>query len=99
MVDRFYINFPINMGEVLLQGPEAHHLANVRRMKAGEMVSLFNGDGAEYSGTIAGVAKKTVAVNVERVLRPDRELPFSLEIASAVPKGDREDFLIEKLTE
>ena len=30
---------------------------------------------------------------------PQRELPFSLEVAAAMPKGDRGQFLIEKLTE
>src|SRR5206468_1292162 len=30
---------------------------------------------------------------------PQRELGFTLHIASALPKGDRGDFLIEKLTE
>src|SRR5205807_5163206 len=29
----------------------------------------------------------------------DREPPFPLVVASALPKGDRGDFLIEKLTE
>jgi 16S rRNA (uracil1498-N3)-methyltransferase len=29
----------------------------------------------------------------------DRELPFPLVVGSALPKGDRADFLVEKLTE
>jgi 16S rRNA (uracil1498-N3)-methyltransferase len=33
------------------------------------------------------------------VLSPQRELPFRLEVAAPLPKGDRGQFLVEKLTE
>jgi len=84
---------------VTLEGPEAHHLTAVRRFAAGDTVTLFNGDGHEYTALVAEVGKKRVGVRVIEILSPDRELGFPLHIASALPKGDRGDFLIEKLTE
>jgi 16S rRNA (uracil1498-N3)-methyltransferase len=97
--DRFFYLGPLGPGEVNLVGPEAHHLANVRRFGVGDTVTLFNGDGCEYPATIVDIAKKRVRVQVTGIQSPDRELPFPLHIASALPKGDRGDFLIEKLTE
>jgi 16S rRNA (uracil1498-N3)-methyltransferase len=96
---RFFIDGPLGPGEVTLEGPEAHHLAAVRRFAAGDAVTLFNGDGREYPARVLDVGKKRVTVQVTDVRVPERELGFPLHVASALPKGDRGDFLIEKLTE
>jgi 16S rRNA (uracil1498-N3)-methyltransferase len=99
MSERFYTNSALLLGPLFLQGPEAHHLANVMRAKPGDAVVLFTGDGVEYPATVVEVAKKSVALRVESAERPERELPFQLEIATAIPKGDRGDWMVEKLTE
>ncbi len=99
MSERFYTPDSLGPGEYILSGAEAHHLATVRRFVQGDRVTLFNGDGNEYTAEIAATEKKSVALNVLSVIACDRELPFPLVVASALPKGDRADFLIEKLTE
>ena len=99
MSERFYVSFPLALGDVELDGSEAHHLATVSRMRPGDEVILFNGDGRQYHSTIQSVAKKHVMLTVETVSEPARELPFRLEVAVPLPKGDRGQFLIEKLTE
>jgi 16S rRNA (uracil1498-N3)-methyltransferase len=99
MAERFYTSDALGPGECRLQGAEAHHLIAVRRFVTGDRITLFNGDGNEYAAEIAGVGKKTVVVKVLSAARRDRELPFPFVIASALPKGDRADYLIEKLTE
>src|ERR1700722_967460 len=99
MANRFYTSFALAPGMVILQGPEAHHLATVRRFDIGETVILFNGDGNEYPAEIVSVNRKAVVLHVLQVDRINRELPIQLIIACALPKGDRADFLIEKLTE
>ncbi len=99
MADRFYVNCPLAPGPVVLSGAEAHHLATVLRARPGDAVCLFNGDGAEYPAVVAAVAKKQVALEVTGRQAPPRELGFRLEVAAPLPKGDRGDFLLEKLTE
>jgi 16S rRNA (uracil1498-N3)-methyltransferase len=99
MADRFYTNSALSPGPVVLQGPEAHHLATVRRFRPGDIVVLFNGDGNEYAAEILNAGRKNVSLQVLRVEQPRRELDFRLEVAAPLPKGDRGDFLIEKLTE
>jgi len=99
MADRFYTNSALGPGSFLLQGAEAHHLATVRRIRAGDRVVLFNGDGQEYPAEVVSANRKSVALNVVGIERPERELPFRLIVAAVLPKGDRGDFLIEKLTE
>src|SRR5438105_856755 len=99
MADRFYVNCPLAPGPVVVSGPEAHHLATVLRARPGDAVCLFNGDGAEYPAIVANVHKKLVELEITARHRPKRELDFRLEVAAPLPKGDRGDFLVEKLTE
>jgi 16S rRNA (uracil1498-N3)-methyltransferase len=99
MSDRFYTRSSLAPGEFFLDGPDAHHLATVRRFAAGERIVLFNGDGRDYPAEIMSVGKRSVVLNVLAAVEADRELGFPLVVAAALPKGDRADFLIEKLTE
>jgi 16S rRNA (uracil1498-N3)-methyltransferase len=99
MSERFHINCDLGPGPVDLDGPEAHHLAVVLRLHPGDRVCLFNGDGREYPAVVEDVAKRHVQLRVLGVESPVRERPVRLEVACAIPKGDRAQFLLEKLTE
>jgi 16S rRNA (uracil1498-N3)-methyltransferase len=99
MSERFYISCPLSPGPIELEGAEARHLAQVCRLRPGDAVILFNGDGQEYHAVIEEVQRRHVALDVRTVEQPQRELPFFLEIAAPLPKGDRAQFMIEKLTE
>lgn len=99
MSERFYINCPLAVGPAHLEGEEAHHLAAVCRLRPGDPLFLFNGDGREYPARVVKIESGQVALEVLEPTRPDRELGFSLSVACPPPKGDRGQFLIEKLTE
>jgi len=99
MAKRFYVNCPLAAGRVKIHGPEAHHLAGVMRLRPGDPVCLFNGDGHEYPATVLAVDRHSVDLEVIGVESPHRELSFRLEVAAPLPKGDRAQFLLEKLTE
>lgn len=99
MSNRFHTSEPLGLGDFLLEGPEAHHLAHVRRFEVGATVTLFNGDGREYSAEIVALEKRRVHLRILGIAEPAREFGFPFHIAAALPKGDRGDFLIEKLTE
>jgi 16S rRNA (uracil1498-N3)-methyltransferase len=99
MSDRFFTSEPLGPGEFVLDGSEAHHLATVRRFNPGDRVVLFNGNGNEYPSEIVAVQRKQVILQVLSTEPVNRELDFRLEIAAAMPKGDRGEFLVEKLVE
>src|SRR5262249_8408268 len=99
MSERFYINCRLAPGLVTLSGPEAHHLAVVCRVRAGDPVWLFNGDGRQYPANVIEVSRQRVTVEVTAAEAPAREWGFRLEVAAPLPKGDRGQFLLEKLTE
>src|SRR6266849_233345 len=99
MAERFYVNSPLALGPIVLAGPEAHHLAVVSRVRAGDRVYLFNGDGRQYPVLVNAVHRKHVELTVEAVEAPQRERVSPLEVAVPLPKADRATFLVEKLTE
>jgi 16S rRNA (uracil1498-N3)-methyltransferase len=99
MSERFHVNCELAAGLITLRGPEAHHLGTVCRVRRDDPVCLFNGDGHEYPGRVVEVTRKDVTVEIIGVESPQRELPFALRVAAPLPKGDRAQFLVEKLTE
>lgn len=99
MSERFYIDMDLAPGEVELVGPEAHHLATVCRLRTDDEVTLFNGRGEQYPARILQASKRVVLLKVNAIEAAVRETPFPLEVAVSFPKGDRADFLVEKLTE
>src|SRR5437899_7571418 len=99
MANRFYRDCLLRPGLITVQGPEAHHLATVCRFRPGDQVCLFNGDGHEYPATVASVARQSVALDILAVETRLRESDVRIELAAPVPKGDRAQFLVEKLTE
>jgi 16S rRNA (uracil1498-N3)-methyltransferase len=99
MADRFFSEALLGLGPAVLQGAEAHHLAHVRRLGPGDRVVLFNGDGRSYQSTIESIRKNAVDLLIDGIDEPKNELGCRLVVATALPKGDRADYLIEKLTE
>jgi 16S rRNA (uracil1498-N3)-methyltransferase len=99
MSERFYVSSPLRPGPLVLQGAEAAHLYTVCRLRPGQWVRLFNGDGCEYAAEITQAERKAVAVQVHAGERVSRELARRLTVACPLPRGDRGQFLVEKLTE
>jgi len=97
--DRFYSPTPITTERVTLDGAEAHHLIHVMRAAVGTEITLFDGSGAEFSAVVEVLRRSDAVVRVVERREIDRELPFELVIGVALPKGDRQKWLVEKLTE
>ena len=99
MAERFFVDHPIAGDRAVLAGPEAHHLIHVMRAKAGTRVVLFDGSGAEFAAEVCDVRRSEVGLAVLDRTLVDRELPLRLVLAVALPKGDRQKWLIEKAVE
>ena len=99
MSDRFFISKPITTERVTLDGPEAHHLLNVMRASVGEKIALFDGTGCEFAALVESTRRAEAELRIVDRSETDRELPFELVMGVALPKGDRQKWLVEKLTE
>jgi 16S rRNA (uracil1498-N3)-methyltransferase len=99
MSDRFYLPDPPTDGQATLAGTEAHHLLHVMRAAVGTPVTLFDGSGAEFEAVVEQLCRAEADVRIVQRREIDRELPFPLVVGVALPKGDRQKWLVEKLTE
>ena len=90
-LDWFY-NENISKGIITLSSDEARHL-KVKRHYENERVCVFDGKGKVGVGKIVDKDKVEIS-EVKEFPRED-----SLIIAAAVPKGERFDFMLQKLTE
>ena len=102
-VERFFLPQPlqlatVEMATVELAGTEAHHLLHVLRAKVGGRVGLFNGQGDEALSEIVKVGKRSAELRIIEHWKTPHD-PRELVIATALPKGDRADWLVEKATE
>lgn len=95
---RFYAD-SLDPPTVRLDGDEARHAARVRRLQPGDEVQLFDGRGGEATGTLVSVSRESVEIRIER-RTPLRDMTASrLTVASAIPKGSRAEWMVEKLSE
>jgi 16S rRNA (uracil1498-N3)-methyltransferase len=99
MSERFFSSRPITTDRATLDGPEAHHLLHVMRASAGDELTLFDGSGAEFIAVVESLHRAHVDIRIIERRQFDRELPFPLVVGVALPKGDRQKWLVEKLTE
>jgi 16S rRNA (uracil1498-N3)-methyltransferase len=88
----------VNAGELTIDGDEAHYLTRVRRVRAGEQLQLFDGEGRIAAATILRLTSTTVVVETQTPHTAPRLLPH---ITAMIPliKGDRFDYCLEKLVE
>src|SRR5687767_4712054 len=99
MSERFFIERPIQPPKVTLSGDEFRHLAAVMRAQKGDEVTLFDGSGAEFAARVVNIGKREAELEITGRREISRELPFRLTLSVALPKGDRQKWLVEKLTE
>lgn len=76
-----------------LTDDDAHHLFRVLRLRDGESVSVADGMGGWRPTTVSG-RSLAVAGEIEHL-----PAPAAVTIAVAIPKGDRLDWMVQKLTE
>ena len=99
MADRFYCPERPVQGRLTLRGDEARHLGRVLRLGPGDVVEVFDGRGFATRARVEVVERDRVELQAVGSPLPDRTGPCRLTLATAVPKGERFDWLVEKATE
>ncbi len=95
----FYVNpKDIKDKNFVIENEQFHYLSNVRRFSVGDEINIFDGLGNSYKARIDNIDKKsmqgTILSSKTHVL-PTREI----SLYTAIPKGERFDWLIEKASE
>ena len=73
MSERFFVSSPISGNRATLIGTEAHHLSHVLRAKAGEIITVFDGSGDEFSARIESIGRSEIELAILERQSADRE--------------------------
>ena len=99
MISRFFCPQALAPDSLVELPPAAsHHALRVLRLDVGDAVMLFNGEGGEYAGRIAGTGRG-VRVRLAEWQSVERESPLELVLAQALPAGDKMDWVVQKAVE
>ncbi|QJD91739.1 16S rRNA (uracil(1498)-N(3))-methyltransferase [Duganella dendranthematis] len=96
---RFYVSQPLAIGQlVALPEAVAHHV-QVLRLAQGDLITLFNGDGGEYTASLSELARRSASADIKAHTAREAELPFAVTLAQALPEGSKMEWIIEKAIE
>lgn len=97
---RFFSPAPLQVGKsVILSENAATHATKVMRLKLGDTLTLFCGDGFDYACTLISLEKKSVLASVDARQKIDNESPLNIKLLQGISSGDRMDFTIQKAVE
>ena len=96
---RFYIPpEDWNPDHLVLEEAESRHASEVLRLREGDLVSVFNGEGMEIHARLARQAKRSTLLTAESH-HPTPPPAIPLLLAQAIPKGTNMDLVLQKATE
>lgn len=86
--------------EVLLDVDETRHLRDVLRLRIGDEIAVFDGEGNEYSARIESIEKtSTTATSLKKIEPSAPESPVAITLASVAIPGDKYDLIVQKAVE
>lgn len=77
----------------------AHHASRVLRLREGDHVQMFDGEGRECHGVISDLSGKQVVVGDIVRVTTCRESPLQVVLAQALCSSEKMDWIIQKSTE
>ncbi|MEO9101439.1 MAG: 16S rRNA (uracil(1498)-N(3))-methyltransferase [Burkholderiaceae bacterium] len=96
---RFHVPDPLQSdARIALPAGAARHV-QVLRLQPGAEITLFDGQGGEYTALVERMGRSDVQVQVGAHTATEREAVRAVHLAVGMPANDRMDWLVEKATE
>lgn len=99
MSERFFLAEPPSAGRGRLVGDEARHLIRVMRCRVGDEVVVFDGRGTSWRARVASIGRDEAVLELGAAAEEPVAQAAPVTLAVALPKGERQKWLVEKLTE
>ncbi len=84
--------------ELMLDGPEGHHAANVKRISVGETIDVVDGLGHRAVAEVTATAKSGLTLRVDSI-HTDAPPRVPITLVQALAKGDRDLQAVESAVE
>ncbi|MBV8066617.1 MAG: 16S rRNA (uracil(1498)-N(3))-methyltransferase [Candidatus Eremiobacteraeota bacterium] len=96
---RFFVEGTHEIGNVIaIDGSDARKIARVLRLSPGDRIEIVDSAASAFAASIASVGRDVRATLLERRVQ-SWPTALRIDVAQAVPKGRRMDFVVEKGTE
>ena len=89
----------INGADVTIEGDRARYLGRVLRLRVGDEITVFNGQGPEWAATIGAMTKTTATLHIGNSHEAGTESPLKIHLVQGISRGERMDFVVQKATE
>ena len=101
MRERRFLIDPADLreGKAFVRGAELHHLTRVLRLRQGDEVAVFDGQGTGFRGTIESLDAAQGIISLGEREDPGVEPRTRITLLQGIPHGDRMDLIVEKATE
>ena len=84
---------------IIIDGPDAHHIARSLRMAEGDEVVVCDGRGKEYLCALSRIRDEECVCDIREEIVSGAESPVSITLCMAYPKGDKLEVVIQKAVE
>lgn len=99
-ISRIFVDADLTSGcELALDDTAATHVARVLRLRVGEPVIVFNGEGGEYAAVVSHIDRRGVMVRLGEYADPERESPLAIKLVQGLVSGDKFDWIVQKAVE
>jgi 16S rRNA (uracil1498-N3)-methyltransferase len=100
MRSRLYCPMSLSEGAIIeLPAAVAHHAARVLRLREGDAVTLFNGEGGEFDACLSRIEPKSVLATIGAHHAVERESPLDVTLMQGLASAGSMDWLIQKAVE
>ena len=100
MSPRLYCPTSLGSDEIIdLPAAVAHHAARVLRLREGDPVTLFNGEGGESEARLTRIGPRSVSATVGMHHAVERESPLQVTLLQGLAGPERMDYVIQKAVE
>lgn len=89
----------INGNIITLYSDDAAHISRVLRGKAGDILTVCDGKGNDYTAEITSVSDKSVTLEIKETFVTKSEPSVRITLYQGLPKGDKIETIIQKCVE
>ena len=78
---------------------QARYVGRVLRLRAGDVLTVFDGSGGEYPATVDTITKQELNLSLGEHVSRSMESPLRIRLVQGISRGERMDIVVQKATE
>ncbi len=99
-IPRIYLPIPLHIDSDVELDARAHqHVSKVLRLRTGDRIILFNGEGGEYEASLTESHKQAARAHIDTFIERDSESPLKITLIQGISRGEKMDLTIQKAVE